>query len=454
MKRTLISLAVLATLGSSAMAEDLQEVWQAAKGHDPQYLAAQSDKSAGDARRDLGGTLFTPNVSLMASAGAIRQNTAMTGAQFSQPTIGSLNNASFNTSLNSGTHFRVALQAVMPLYDRELAAQQQQLNLSSDVANSGMAAADQSLMLRVSERYFEALKRKAVLDLLREQEQAIADTHAEISRRQQLGDASRIDQRATAAQVEDVRVKLLGTELAYQNDLLALAELTGKMVEVESLRAQFDADAIEAGKAGDWVGKAKQNSQQLKMLSLQEQVQRAETSRYGAAFSPKLSLVAQAERQRAKGDGDFGPASNTASNGMVALQLTVPLTDGYRSARKDESYFLAEKSHQELKRAELDTERQVNALWFAITSGKARVESLDRMVELNRERLGATQRSHRQGSRTTMELLGAQSDYISARLQLLEEQINLIMNRLRLAAISGEISESDLQQANRFIARH
>lgn len=452
MKHTLITLAVLAALSGNATADDLQEVWQAARAYDPQYLAAQSDKSAGDARRDLGDTLFTPSVSLVGSAGLIRQKTEMTGAQFSQPMLGTYNNASFNTSINSGRHTRVALQAIMPLYDRELSAQKQQLDLSADVANSGMVAADQALILRVSERYFEALKRKGVLELLREQEQAVANTHAEISRRQQLGDASRIDQRATAEEVEAVKVQRLNTELAYQNDLLALAELTGKMVQVDPLSERFDANAIVLGDAGDWVNKAKQNSQQLKMLALQEQVKRAETDRYGSAFSPKLNLIAQAERQRASGSGDFGEAGNSATNGMLGLQLSVPLTDGYRSAKKEEAYYLAETSHQDYKRATLDIEKQVNSLWFAIHTGKARVESLGRMVELSRDRLGATQRAHRQGSRTTLELLGAQSAYISARLQLLEERINLIVNRLRLAAIAGDISEDDLKRANRFIA--
>lgn len=453
MKRTMTTLAVLAALSSNAQAEDLLQVWQAAKGHDPQYLAAQSDKSAGASRRDLGDTLFKPSVSLVASAGAVQQNTAIKGAQFSQPALGTYNDAGFNTSINSGTATKVALQANMPLYDRELSAQQDQLKLSADVADTGMTAADQALILRVSENYFEALKMKTTLELLGEQEKAVANTHAEISRRQQLGDASKIDQRATAEQVEAIKVKLLNTELAYQNDLLALTELTGKEVKVNPLGEHFNADAIVVGKASDWMAKTRQNNQQLKMLALQEQVKRSETDRYGSAYSPKVSLFAQLERQRADGSGDYGSASNTATNNMLGVQLVVPLTDSARSAKKEESYYLAERSRQEYERASFQIEKQVNSLWLAVNSGKARIEALARMVDLSREKLDATQRSHRQGSRTTLELLGAQSDYIAARLQLLEEQINLVQNRLRLAAVAGDISEEDLKLANRIIAR-
>lgn len=458
MKRKMSTLAVLAALGgillsAPVLADDLLQVWQAAKEHDPQYLAAQSDKSAGTSRRNLGDTLFKPSVSLVASAGAVQQNTTLAGAQFSQSALGSYNNANFNTSINSGLHTKVALQAAMPLYDRELSAQQDQLKLSAEVTDSGMDAADQALLLRVSENYFEALKMQTTLALLAEQEQAVSATHTEISRRQQLGDASKIDERATAEQVEAVKVKLLNTELAHHNQLLALTELTGKAVKVNPLDERFNADAIVVGSAGGWVAKARQNNPQLKMLALQEQVKRSETNRYGSAYSPKLSLVAQLERQRADGSGDYGSASSSATNHMLGVQLFVPLTDGARSARKEESYYLAEKSRQEYERAALEIDRQINSLWFALNGGKARIEALGRMVSLSREKLDATQRSHRQGSRTTLELLAAQSDYIAARLQRLEEQINLIQNRMRLAALAGDISEADLTLVNRFIAR-
>jgi outer membrane protein len=76
------------------------------------------------------------------------------------------------------------------------------------------------------------------------------------------------------------------------------------------------------------------------------------------------------------------------------------------------------------------------------------------MVALSKDRLEATEKSHRQGSRTTLELLGAQSDYISAKQLLLDEQINLVINRIRLSAIAGEISEQDLISANRFISKN
>ena len=440
-------------LSTNSFAADLLEVWQAAKVYDREYRAAQSDQSAGDARRHLGDTLLTPRVNFVAGAGLVNENSKMSGAQFSAPNIGSFNNANFNTSINSGTRTRVAIQATQPLYDRELAAQKNQLHLSAEVSNMNMGAADQNLILRVTESYFEAVKAQARVDLLVEQQNAVSNTYSEISRRQQLGDASKIDLQETAEQVEAIKAKLLTAQLAYNESLYKLTQLTGQTSSISPLRdGGINSADMSIGSVDDWIGKAKANNPQLKVLALNEQVRSLEVDKYNSSLSPKVNLMAQVSRDRVNGSGDFGSASNTVSNGMIGVELSVPLTDGYRSSKKDEAFYLAEKAKLESEQASLEIERQIKSVWFATITGRDRVDSLTRMVNLSRDRLAATERSHRQGSRTTMELLGAQSDYISTKLVLLEEEVNLILSRVRLSSISGDVSEQDLVFANRFLS--
>lgn len=439
---------------SNTFAADLLEVWQAAKGHDPEYLAAQSDKSAGEARRQLGDTLLRPSVNFVAGAGVVNENSTTTGAQVSMPGFGTFNGANFNTSTNYGARTKVGLQASQPLYDREITSQKGQLQLSADVTDMGMVSADKTLIMRVAENYFDTLKTQAIISLLIEQQNAVSNTYSEISKRQHLGDASKIDLQETAEQVEAIKAKLMNVQLAYDNNLLALSELTGQKFKINSLQDNFNSDNITTGNVTEWIEKAKQKNPQLKMLDLQVQVKRAEIEKYNSSLSPKVNLIAQIERDQVNGYGDYGSSSNTTSNSMVGVQLTVPLTDGYRSAKKDEAYHLAEKAKQEYEHASMEIEKQINSIWFALTIGKDRVASLNRIVSLSKDRLDATEKSHKQGSRTTLELLGAQSDYISSKLVLLEEQINLIVNRVRLASIAGDISEQDLILANRFITKN
>ncbi len=439
---------------SNTFAADLLEVWQAAKDHDPEYLAAKSDKSAGEAHRQLGDTLLRPTVNFVAGAGVVNENSTTTGAQVSMPGFGTFNGANFNTSTNYGARTKLGLQASQPLYDREIAIQKGQLQLSADVTDMGMVSADKTMIMRVAENYFETLKSQTVISLLMEQQNAVANTYSEISKRQRLGDASKIDLQETAEQVEAIKAKLMNVQLAYENNLLALTELAGQKMTINALQDNFNGENITAGNVKEWIEKAKQKNPQLKMLDLQIQVKSAEIEKFNSSLSPKVNLIAQIERDQVNGYGDYGSSSNTTSNSMIGVQLTVPLTDGYRSAKKDEAYHLTEKAKQEYEHALLDIEKQVNSIWFALTIGKDRITSLTRIVTLSKDRLDATEKSHRQGSRTTLELLGAQSDYISSKLVLLEEQINLIVNRVRLSSIAGDISEQDLILANRYITKN
>ncbi len=66
-------------------------------------------------------------------------------------------------------------------------------------------------------------------------------------------------------------------------------------------------------------------------------------------------------------------------------------------------------------------------------------------------RLGATCSGHKVGSRNTLELLGAEIDAVASEHSLFIEQANYLLNRLRLAAMVGELGESDLKLINAYL---
>ena len=55
------------------------------------------------------------------------------------------------------------------------------------------------------------------------------------------------------------------------------------------------------------------------------------------------------------------------------------------------------------------------------------------------------------GSRNTLELLGAEIDAIASEQGLFMEQTNYLLNRLRLAAMVGELGEGDLILINAYL---
>jgi outer membrane protein len=52
------------------------------------------------------------------------------------------------------------------------------------------------------------------------------------------------------------------------------------------------------------------------------------------------------------------------------------------------------------------------------------------------------------GDRTTLELLSAENDHAAAELALLQSRADLLMARLRLDALQGQLTDRSLQAVN------
>jgi outer membrane protein len=132
----------------------------------------------------------------------------------------------------------------------------------------------------------------------------------------------------------------------------------------------------------------------------------------------------------------------------------VPLfTGGMRSARQEEAVRLEEKARAEVERARQQVRQQTRSAWLALETGQARLDALSDALTATSARLDATLLGQQVGDRTTLDLLNAQNDASSAELALVQARTELLLNRLRLAALAGELDEAQLQKVNATLQR-
>lgn len=110
-----------ASMAAPAAATDLVDAWRPAQQHDLDFAVSRAAQQAGDARLGQAGALWRPNVTLSGTAGVAGSDTAINGAQFSAPGLGTSEGVAFNTSVNRGTLGRWALGAA-PVTDIHEAA--------------------------------------------------------------------------------------------------------------------------------------------------------------------------------------------------------------------------------------------------------------------------------------------------------------------------------------------
>ena len=443
-------MALLAISTNPVMATSLMDVWREAQNRDPEFIASRYEQMAGEKRRDQGTSLWLPSISLTALTGSMSYNTTTTGAQFYAPGMGTFNGANFNTSVNNGFVNRYTVGATQSIYNRERLAQSRQLNLSADASSLGAHVANQNLILLVAERYFDVLSAEEAVRLVKKQEAAINNTRQQIEKRFKLGDASQTDMQEANERLDTVKVRALDADTNLTIKKLALQDLFGSAVNVDKLKISLNTSQLTLPGIETYLAKLKSQNIQLQILSIQEKVAKEEAEKYGAITSPRLDAVAQSTKDNLSGSGNFGPASNTATNNyLVGLQLSIPLyTGGYRTAKQEELLLLIEKTKAEYSKSEQNLERTLRSIWYSLNSAKDKLNALSNAQKTGEARLNSTRAGYTNGSRTTMELLGAESDLIANDYALYTEKVNYLLNRLRLAAISGEISEQDLSMIN------
>ena len=139
---------------------------------------------------------------------------------------------------------------------------------------------------------------------------------------------------------------------------------------------------------------------------------------------------------------------------MLGVQVSVPLyTGGLRSARQAEALRLADKAAVEADRSRQQTAQQVHSAWLGLSVGAERVQSLAEGLGASEARRDATHLGRQVGQRTTMDVLNAENDAAAARLALAQARTGLLLDRLRLAALAGQLDEDTLHSANQVLTR-
>ncbi len=436
-------------------AMDLMEAWQATRQHDPQAAVSQAARQAGETRRTQAASLWRPGVMLSASAGRMTGETEMTGAHFSAPGLGQSDGVGFATSVNNGTSTRWTLSARQPLFNLERKAQGRQLELAADVAELEWQSAQQELMLQTTQRYFDVLLVGSKLTLLREQQKAVDLALTEAKDRFALGDKPVTDTHEASARAHALRAQVLATQDELALVKSALTDATGVAdPALQSLAGNANVLPASLQPLTHWLTEVSEKNPLLHMQSAGVQAAQQEVAKYSKAAATTLDLVAQAGRDQLSGNGNFGAASNTASQQMIGLQLNLPLyTGGYRNAKQEEALRLQDKASAELERAKQQISQQTRAAWLALQTGSARLLALTESQKASAARLDATRLGRQVGDRTTLDLLQAETDASSATLALLQARIELLINQLRLHALAGQLNEPALQAVNALLQR-
>ena len=361
----------------------------------------------------------------------------------SNPTVGA------NFSSNG---FGLGVNGRQPLFNRSNDATIAQAELSLESSLADLDTAEQDLMLRVSQAYFDVLGAQDTLQTTRANKAAISEQLASAKRNFEVGTATITDTREAQARFDLATAQ----EIAADNDLvtkrIALDQLVGRSnVQPNQLAVPVALPATAAIPVDELVSRAAEEHPAVRRARVALDVAQLETEKARAQRLPTVDAVASVQ----SGRGTIA-ANVTGYNsvGSIGLQVNVPLySGGAMQNRIRETLVLEDRSRNDLeaaRRAVIQTTRQA---YYTLQSSAAQVKALEAAEASSQLALEATQLGYRVGIRVNVDVLNAQSQLYQTRRDLARARYDLLLGTLRLRQASGRLVPSDILGIDALLVR-
>lgn len=345
--------------------------------------------------------------------------------------------------------FNLSVTLNQSLYDHANWARYEQAKYITESAQASLQKAQQDLILRVAEAYFNVLLAEKTLQLTQTKEKADFTQFETAQASEELGLASMVDVLEAKSNYDLSKSDSISAENQLDIALENLANLTGKparelkqeglkklLADVKLPELTLDMQQLE--------NKAK--SQNLDVIAAQTQVGQAteEIAVKKAGHLPSFNFQAQYQNTDYSNvnSGAQFTDSETTRYGVV---MSIPIFSGGRTTSEVTAAKLQNQAAQQLLRdsqqtAALNVRNQVKSL----QQGAKLVNALREAVKSNDAFLESAEEGYRVGLRSLLDVLTARTNQTNAQRNLIEAIHNQVLNKMRLEASIGTLNVDDI----------
>ena len=427
---------VLAAVSLHAQGANLLEVYRQALSNDPTFDVARHGLEVAQEKvpQALAGLL--PTVSMTGSEN-------YTGA-----------NASFNESPSQGLGYGTwawTLQLTQPLFrlQNNYAYRESQAQVES--AEADFAQAEQDLILRVAQAYFDALVAQEDIASAKAQLDAMEEQSAEAKRGFELGTMSITDSYEARSKAEQARAQLISAQNALEVKQAELEKLTN--VPPTILAGLKPAVVMPLPQPSDpkvWIDQAKDDnptvrSQISALKAAGFSVYKAESENiwtldfvasYGQNYSGGNVLVPSGYESRVK-------------TNVVGVQFSVPIfAGGLNSSDIRVATANRDKLAAQLEETRRKAGTDARQAYSGIVSDQAQIEALRAAVESGENSVKGNQAGYRLGIRINSDVLDAQQQLYGSKRDLIKARYDTLMQGLKLKAAAGVLTGADVEVIN------
>ncbi|EJT3518960.1 efflux RND transporter outer membrane protein VpoC [Vibrio parahaemolyticus] len=421
--------AALGGISSSAWADSLAEIYDLAKQNDPQLLSVAAQRDRAFEAITSSRSALLPQINLTAGYNLTRGDT-----EYDSNLISDVSNDS--NALTAGVNFS------QELYNRASWITLDTAEKSARQADATYAAAQQGLILRVSQAYFEVLRAQDNLVFVRAEKAAVGRQLEQTKQRFEVGLSAITDVHDAQAQYDAV----LADEVLAENDLInsyeSLREITGQ--EHKNLNV-LDTNRFSATRtnspAETLIDEAKTKNLSLLSARISQDIARDNISLASSGHLPTLSLDGGYNYS----DTSNSARDNTTDNFNIGVNLAVPLyTGGNVTSQTKQAEFAYVAASEDLEAQYRSVVKDVRAQNNNINASIGALKAYEQSVVSARSALEATEAGFDVGTRTIVDVLDATRRLYDANKNLSDARYNYILSVLQLRQAVGTLSEQDI----------
>lgn len=421
-----------------AQAEDLIALYNAARAYDATYLSARALADSAQYRAAQANALRLPTVGLSGSATRGENDLPGAPSTLSQNSVGA------------------TLSARQPLFNRANGATIAQAERDLEVSKTNLETAEQDLIVRVAQAYFDVLSAQDTLALAGSSKAAITEQLASAKRNFEVGTATITDTREAQARYDLSTAQ----ELAADNDLrtkrIVLDQLVGRVnVQPNPVAGPVRLPPPQPADPDQWVANAEKVHPAIRRAALGYEIAQLETDKARAGHLPTVDLVGGVSNTRNSGElPTLQGTRGTTRGASVGVQLNVPLFAGFAvQNRVRETVVLQDKAREDLESARRGVAQATRTAFYGLQTGQARVQALEAAEASSKLALEATQLGYKVGVRVNLDVLNAQTQLFQTQTDLAKARYDLLMTSLRLEQAAGQLDAADLERINALVVK-
>jgi len=444
-----VQAAVLMGLSGWAQAQSLVELYDAARGYDATYQSAKLQMDATFSKTDQAIAGILPTVT--STAGISRSNiVGMVDALSPIPAT------TYDRIYGAQT---TSISASQALYRPANVAAFVQGKRQREQAYVVLASAEQDLMVRLSQAYFDVLASQDSLTFVKAQKIAVNEQLASAKRNFEVGTATITDTREAQARYDLV----IAQEIAAENDLrvkrMALDMLVGKKdVSPKPLVNITDLPSPAPANVDEWVIQSERVHPGVQKALLDWEVAKLEVDKAKALHKPTVDLQASfaysLNLDGSATSGTLTPVNSHIGISSIGVLVSLPIFSGFSSDNRiKETLKLEDKAQADLEVVKRSVAQATRSAYFGVVSGLGQVKALKAAEDSSQLALDANKLGYSVGVRINIDVLNSQSQLFQTKRDLAKARYDVLLGNLKLRQSNGSLKAEDLQIVNNLLAK-